>query len=524
MAPSDSPESDVSLPEDEQAVDQSAEGGGEGEAEEPKQKLNLQVNVEERSTCERHITVTIPREDITRYFDEQYSELRTTAQLPGFRVGHAPRKLVEKRFRKDVASQVKSKLLTDSIAQVGDDQDLTPISEPVFNIEAIEVPEEGPMVYEFDLEVRPVFDLPQWKGLKVDKPVREFNDQDVDVALKNLLTRYGSLVPHDGSAEVGDYITTNLTFFYNGQELSSAKEEVIRIRPVLSFRDGKITDFATLMTGVRNGETREGVAEISDDAPNVSLRGQKVTARFEVLEVKKLQLPELTPEFLLDMGGFESVADLRDAVLDNLNLRLEYHQRRVARQQITDQLTRDANWQLPPAMLERQSARELSRAVMELRRSGFSDKEIQAYQNELRQNSQESTARALKEHFILERIAEEESIEAAPEDYDEEIALIAEQSGETARRVRAKLEKSGGMDVLHNQVIERLVVDEILEHAEFREVPYQPEQTEAEAVDRAAAGGEAESEIPEAKAQEEEKSAEEKPAEAAQDEQSQPAE
>ena len=71
-----------------------------------------------------------------------------------------------------------------------------------------------------------------------------------------------------------------------------------------------------------------------------------------------------------------------------------------------------ANWELPPAMLRRQSRRELQRAVMELQRSGFSEEEIRAHENSLRQNSMASTARALKEHFILERIAEEEEIDA----------------------------------------------------------------------------------------------------------------
>ncbi len=149
-------------------------------------------------------------------------------------------------------------------------------------------------------------------------------------------------------------------------------------------------------------------------------------------------------------------------------------------------------------MLQRQSHRELQRAVMELQRSGFSDEEIRAHENELRQNSAASTARALKEHFILERIAEEEKIDAAEEDYEAEIRLIAAQSGESPRRVRARLEKSGSMDVLRNQIIERKVIERILEHATFKEVPYELRRTDEEAIDQAAGGGE-HADIPEAK-------------------------
>ena len=386
----------------------------------------------------------------------------------------------------------------DSLTQVNEDQKLSAISEPDFDLEAVELPAEGPLTFEFDLEVRPEFELPKWKGLVIEKPVREFSDADVDQTLQGILARRGRLVPFDGPAAAGDYITTNLTFKHGDEVLASAKEEVIRIRPVLSFRDGKIERFDELMTGVRGGETRQGEAQLSDDAPNAALRGQKVTAIFEVLEVKKLEVPALTPELLDELGGFRDEAELRDAIRDQLARQLEYEQHRRAREQITAALTVAANWELPPAMLRRQSHRELQRAVMELQRSGFSDEEIHAHENSLRQNSMASTARALKEHFILERIAEEEEIDVSEADYEAEIRLIAAQSNESPRRVRARLEKSGSMDVLRNQIVERKVIERILAHATFKETPYEFRRTDEEAVDHAAGGGE-HADIPEAK-------------------------
>jgi trigger factor len=297
---------------------------------------------------------------------------------------------------------------------------------------------------------------------------------------------------------LGDYISTNLRFEDQGRVLASGAEEVIRIRPTLSFRDGKIEDFDKLMSGVRGGETRQGEVRLSEDAPNVALRGGSVAAVFEVLEVKRLEKPQLTPELLEEMGGFQLEADLRDAIKDALERRLEYQQRQQARREITSALTVAADWELPQGLLQRQSQRELQRAVLELQRSGFSDDEIHTQENFLRQNSRLSTAQALKEHFILERIAEDQEIDADESDYEAEIKLIAAQSNQSPRRVRAKLEKSGSMDVLRNQIIERKVIDRILEHARFEEVPYQPEESDIVAMDLSA-GGSQESEIPAAK-------------------------
>ncbi len=495
MAASDEfPQSDDTASQTDDALQ--AEAGEEAAVEE-KPKLNLEVKIDSPSTCERHITVSVPRDDLQRYYDKEFSELTKEAQVPGFRPGHAPRRLIETRFRKDVTERVKSSVLLDSVEQISETEELSPISEPDIDLEAVEVPDDGPMTFEFKLEVRPEFDLPQWKGLTIDRPVHEFTDEDVDEALQNLLSQRGKLIPYNGAAESGDYVTTNLTFTHDGNVLSSAEEEVIRIRPVLSFRDGKIDGFDKIMVGVRAGETREAKAKLSDDAPNEALRGKEITATFKVLEVKKLDVPELNAELLRALGDFDSEADLRDTIRDTLQRQLEYRQRQRAREQITEQLLVTASWDLPPDLLRRQSSRELQRAVLELRRSGFSDEEIRAHENELRQNNAVSTARALKEHFILERIAEAENIEDTPEDYEVEVRLIASQSGETPRRVRARLEKSGGMDVLRNQIIERKVIDLILSQAEFREVPYKPERTSAEAVEFAASG-ETESDIPEA--------------------------
>ena len=151
-------------------------------------------------------------------------------------------------------------------------------------------------------------------------------------------------------------------------------------------------------------------------------------------------------------------------------------------------LTASASWELPPALLRRQAQRELERAILELRRSGFDDDSIRRYVNELRQSVMASTARALKEHFILERIAEDEGIADTASDYDEEIRAVAAQSGESPRRVRASLERRGLMDVLRNQIIERKTVDLITSHASFKDTPFEFSRPDSEAIDHAVCG------------------------------------
>jgi trigger factor len=457
--------------------------------QEEKAVLELSTDITTVSACERRVKVTVPRSEVERYYDNEFSELENEAYVPGFRVGKAPRKLIEKRFRKEVKDRVKQALVIDALSQVNESSEFTPISEPEFDYAALVLPDDGSFIFEFSIEVRPEFDLPNWKGLKIEKPVKDFTPEDVDSAVKRVLTNYGSLEVSTEPAAAGNYIVTKLTFKDGDTVLSSAENETIHIKPVLSFHDCAIGNFDTLMTGANAGDVVTTSVTLTDGAANADYKGKSIEAVFEIKEIKKLVMPQLTNEFLDRIGGFENEADFRDAVLDSLKRQLEHEQSRRTRKQITDLLTVSAGWELPPGLLKRQSERELRRTLLELQRSGYSQDEIVEHLNLIRQNIEVSTAQSLKEHFILEKIAEIENIEDSAEDYDTEIALIAAQSGQSPRRIRAQIEKSGDMDVLRNQIIERKVIDLINSNANFVEVPFEyAAATDSEALDWAAAG------------------------------------
>ncbi len=452
------------------------------------QPLNLDISIDKVSTCQRRVKVTIPREDITRYQEEALGELVPTALLPGFRPGRAPRRLVGSRFKTELSEQIRSKLLTAAMTQVSEQQKLAPISEPELDVAAVLLPDDGPMTFEFSIEVRPEFELPKWKGLAITRPAREITAADVDEALGNLLAERGRFVPHDGPPSVGDLIVADLRVLDGDRQLSAATEAEIVVRPKLSFADAELPEFDRLLKKAKAGSTVTATVRVSDEAAVEELRAKDVTVEIKVLEVKKHELPEMTPGLLEELGGFESEDALKALVRKQLEGQLEWHRRRQVRQQVAKALTASADWELPPDLLKRQAQRELERAILELRRSGFDDDAIRRHVNELRQSVLASTARALKEHFILERIAEEEGIADTAADYDEEIRAIAAQSGESPRRVRAGLERRGLMDVLRNQIIERKTIEQITSQASFKDTPFEFPRPDAEAIDHAVCG------------------------------------
>jgi trigger factor len=444
----------------------------DSDSAETKKSLVLDVGITAPSACERHVTVTISREDIDRYFGEAVTRLMPDAHVPGFRPGRAPRKVVENSFRKQLKDEVKGKLLLDAMTQVTDDQKFSAISEPDFDFAAVEIPDDGPMTFEFDVEVRPEFDMPKWRGLKIERPHRDFSEADIDHHLAKVLEQISELVPADRPAQLDDLISTDISVFHDGKLIAQFPEEQIRVRRALEFTDTRIDNFGELAQGCVPGSKIEVQAELNEGAKDPELRGEKVTLEFVVSEVLKMEPVELNSETLRRFGQFNNVGELRDAVRRELGRQLRYHQDRQVRRQITDLLTESASWELPPALLERQAHRELERSVLELRSSGFGNDEINRHLSAIGRDSNAATARALKEHFILERIAEEQEFEASEEDYEGEIALIAAQSRESERTIRTRLEKRNSMDVLRNQIIERKVLDLILSEAKIVNTPY----------------------------------------------------
>ncbi|HEX8201295.1 MAG TPA: trigger factor [Isosphaeraceae bacterium] len=455
------------------------------ESQAPKPKLNLEVQITDAGPCKKHLKVAIPRADIERQVEESFGTFKREAVVPGFRPGRAPRGLVERRFRKEIAGQVKSSLLMACLEQLDEDYKLNPIAQPKLDVEAIELPDEGPMSFEMEVEVQPDFPLPAYKAVTVQRPVKQITEPDVDAQLTTFLERYAQLVPKlEGEAELGDFVTADLTFHRDGVVLNTVKEIQFRLQPELRFQDGRVPDLAGILLGVRPGEAREGDAQIGSSSPDPALRGQTVRVAFQVHDLKQLRLPEVNAAFL-EQIGFESQQELRGALREVLQRRLLFQQQQAIRRQILDQLLRETPIELPPDLVGRQEKASLRRRVAELRQTGLDDAQIRAREAEIRANAHESTQRSLKEYFLLSRIADAEGVKVEPEDLDQEIEAIAARTDESVRKIRARLEKEGLVDDLATQILERKAIDRILEYVRFEEIPL-VEETAVETLDQTA--------------------------------------
>jgi trigger factor len=476
---------------DEEGASTAVDASPPTEGAEEKQKLKQTVEIQDIGPCKKHIMVSIDRDDIDRLMNMKFKELMPDANVAGFRPGKAPRRLVVKRFEKDVAEQVKGELLLASMEQLAEDHEIAPLSQPNFDPFKVEIPKDGPLVYEFEVEVRPEFDLPNYKGLNIKRPVHTFSEAEVAEEERRILTPYAQIVPKpEGKAQIGDVITADGESKDGDRVLGTFQELTIRVEKRLAFKDGVAEKFGDEITGASAGDKRTVHITMSAASADVTLHGKVVQAVLQIKEVKKLRMPELTHDFLHHFG-VHTEEQFRELILAMLNRRLEYLQRQSARRQIMEAIAVTANWELPQDLLLRQARRAMHRRIMEMRAEGLNEQEITGRIRMLQQDILAGTVISLKEHFVLQKIAETEKIDIDEDDIDDEIQRLADRQRESPRRIRAQLEKEDMMEALAAELIENKTLDVILESAIYEDVPLKKDdQTPVATVEEQAVPGE----------------------------------
>src|SRR3954454_21299162 len=182
------------------------------------QEFQYAIKVEDAGPATKKVVVEIPKERIDTKLQEQFKELRQQAAIPGFRPGHAPQKLIEKRFNQDVREQVRRALISESYEQALEKNSLQVLGEPQFdNPEGIQLPDSGSLSFSFQVEVQPEITLPTLKGLAIKKPKIDVSEENVDQAMQNLREQQGPLLPVEGrGVEAGDYLLADVHLKMNG--------------------------------------------------------------------------------------------------------------------------------------------------------------------------------------------------------------------------------------------------------------------------------------------------------------------
>jgi trigger factor len=479
----DAPEADQNAPDADVRTDEQAQAEQAG----PEDGLPpVDVDIEDAGTLRKKVAVTVPRERIDAKFNEMFGELGQSAQVPGFRVGHAPRRLIEKRFGREVAEDVRNGVVGEALGQVLEGQELNVLGEPDLDVDAIELPDSGPLSFSFEVEVAPDFDLPEYKGIPLKRPSAEVTDELVDQSLEQFLASRGTFRPVKGPAEEGDMV--DVDFKVVGENIEHVESDTeLRVRPA-QVQGIPLEDLGQALAGTKPGDTRTLKATVPAGHPNENWRDKDVEITIDVKDVKRLESPELDDELARDMG-FASAAELREAVRDNLEDRLAEEAQRSMREQACKHLLDAVEFDLPPEASDRHANRLLTRRYVSMMMQGVPREQLDGQISQLQEQAKEEAATDLKLSFILGNIADAEGIQVDEGEVNARVAAMARQQNRRPERLRQELSAEGRMETLVNSLLEEKALDHIVQSAEVTEVKAGDEQAEDKQEPSPSAGG-----------------------------------
>jgi trigger factor len=443
--------------------------------EEQEESFEYPIKVEDAGPGTKKVSVEIPRERIESKLQEQFKELRQQAAIPGFRVGHAPQKLIEKRFSTDVKDQVRRALISESYEQAVEKNQLQVIGEPQFdNPDAIQLPDSGSLSYSFEVEVQPEIKLPELMNLKVKKPKIEVSDDNVAQALTNLRDQQGTLVPvEDRGVEEKDYLVADVHVKDGDTVVVHQHDAQIVVRPG-RLAGIQVDDLADKLKGLKAGEKREFKLTAPDTHPNEQIRGKEVTVEVAPKDIKRLEPAEINQEFLESLG-FQNEAELNDALRQQMVERINYDVQQSMREQVNKYLLDNVQIELPTKLSDRQADRVINRRAMDLMMRGIPREQIEANLEKLSGGAKDEAIRELKLFFILQKIAADQNVDVDEAELNGRIAMLAAQRGRRPEKMKQEMSKDGSLANLYVQLREQKAIDKILETAELEEVDVKAE-------------------------------------------------
>ena len=437
------------------------------------------VSVEEVGPARVRIKIKIPAERIDARLDNDLDELLRNADVPGFRVGKAPRRLIEKRFGNDTRERLKYSLVGEALEGAIEERGIKTLGEPDLDIEALEMPAEGPLCFEVETDIEPAFDLPELEGIAVTKSTVSVEDKDVEATIKSMLAREGVYEPlSKGGAKKGDQIIGDLWLKVGDEEITRRDEMALLAGPSnLALMSVELNDLCENFVGAKTGSQVTAEVTVGEKHDNEEARGKKGVAGMDIKEIKRLKIPPLTDEWL-KKAGWKDQDEFRSVIRENLQRRVDDQIAESMRMQTREYLLRKTKLDLPENLSAGQIQQAENRRIVELMQMGIP--EAQARTAAANQ-SEQTTKKALddtKAFFILRRIGDDYGVEVEDGEINGQIANMAQSYGMRPEKMHQQLRESGQLATMGNQIREVKVLDKLLSQAKISDA--KPEKKVAE--------------------------------------------
>jgi trigger factor len=433
------------------------------------------------SPTRKEIKIEIEPELLRTTFDRISDQYAKLASVPGFRKGHAPRTVVQTRFKSEIRGEVLRELVPNAINEAIDSHQLTTIGEPDVQFdEAASMNKFGeqPFSVKVNVEILPKVELGEYKGLAADRSVRPIKDSDIDQMIESLREASASLQPvEDRAAETGDTLTVD----FNGKFVDDPEAEDIEVSDVDVELGGKGVqpEFTENLIGVKPDDERSFTVDYPADFSARGLAGKKVDYTAKVTAVRRKELPDTDDEWAKSLGDqFDSIATLRTKIREDLENRATAEASHKVRGQIIRKLLEAHPFEAPETLIEHQTNIRFEELVRDMIARNVDVRNADIDWQRARAELKTQAAADVRTSLLLESIARKEGITVSDEEVEAEINALAVASRQPLEQIRATLTKEGGERSIANTLRNRKALDLLIENAQVTEQQWREEKDE----------------------------------------------
>ncbi len=399
--------------------------------------MSFEIAVKKAEGVQRLLGVTVSAETVKAAEEKAIKRYASAARMPGFRPGKAPLHLVKKAYAEQIKSEALESMVQDAWKQALEQEKLEPIAQP--HVHDLKFEEGAPVTFDIHLEVRPTITMDTTSGFVVARPSEVVTETMVQEQIETLREQRAALSPVEDKPQPGDQVKVQIASAEEGGEMPEQREY-----PLELGKGQAIAGIEELIMEATPGQTVERPVRWPDDFPDEAQRGKAKLTRVTLLEVKRKTLPALDDAFARELGDFDTVEKLTDAIRVDMGQHVKREADAAVREQLLDQVITANPFEIPNAWVQ-----QVMGAYMQMYQvpDGMQDR----FAGEFRPMAE----RQVRRDVVIDTIAEKQGLVASTADVDDKVAAMAVERGVETGQLYVELEKGGRLKEL-----ERTVTDE----------------------------------------------------------------
>jgi len=431
----------------------------------------MQVSTERIDKKQVEITIEVDEKKFEEGLQHAYKKIVNKINIPGFRKGKVPRRIIEQRFGvevffEDAVDYIMPNAYIEALDSL--EEGIEPVGKPEVDIVQLEV--NKPFIFKAKVEIKPDVELGEYKGLELEKIDSGVTQEEIDQELENLRQRHAQLevMSEDTAVENGDKVLIDFAGKKDGIPFEGGTAEDY----ALEVGSGSfIPGFEEQVVGMKIGEEKVINVTFPEEYHSQELAGQPATFDIKVKEIKRKKVADLDDEFAKDVSEFETLQELKEDVENRLKNRKEEKATAELKQQAVEKAALNANVEVPQAMVDTQIDNILQDFDYRLRMQGLSLENYLQYSNEsidgIREKYQDDAQKSVKEQLVLEAIAKQEGLVVEEHDLEEEFKRLSELYKQEPEKVKELLEKQGQIEAVKHSIIIDKAIQLIIDNAKI---------------------------------------------------------